>query len=127
MAGLRLVSAKITMHWEEPTVAGTWRTSVQLNYQISMFKSSCPSSGGGSGVGVQQGLIIAEMQILGSDCTRAIAGVHDRSAQPYSQVEEAHTYLSACESHIAVVGGLFAGRGDAVPTGSVHLSERAAR
>ncbi|RNF00775.1 amino acid transporter, partial [Trypanosoma cruzi] len=78
-------------------------------------------------LGVQQGLIIAERQILGSDYTRAIAGVADRSAQLYSQVEEAHNHLSACESSIAVAGDLFAGRGDAVSTRGAHLSERAAR
>ncbi|RNF11005.1 amino acid transporter, partial [Trypanosoma cruzi] len=77
-------------------------------------------------LGVQQGLIIAGSQRLITDYTNAVADVADRSAQLYSQVEEAHNHLSACESNIAVAGVL-AGRGDAVSTRGAHLSGRAAR
>ncbi|KAF8292219.1 hypothetical protein TcYC6_0119860 [Trypanosoma cruzi] len=92
-----------------------------------MLKCSCPSCGGGPGVGGKQGLVIAERQILGSDYTRAVADVQNWTAQIYFQTEEALNYRSARETNISVVGGLFAEGGDAVSTRGAHLSERAAR
>ncbi|KAF8276764.1 hypothetical protein TcBrA4_0123210 [Trypanosoma cruzi] len=56
-----------------------------------------------------------------------VADARNRRAQLYSLVEEAHSYLSARECHIAVAGDLLAGRGDTVPTRSAQLAERAAR
>ncbi|RNE99619.1 putative amino acid transporter [Trypanosoma cruzi] len=86
MTGLRLVSAKIAMHLEDSTVAGTWRTSVQLNYQISMFKCCCPLSGGGLGVGgparadhcgkadIRLGLHPRHRGRCGSECSALLSG-----------------------------------------------------
>ncbi|RNC59250.1 putative amino acid transporter [Trypanosoma cruzi] len=51
MTGLRLVSGNIAMHWEEPTVAGTWRIAGRLKYLISRINCSRSSCGRHPGVG----------------------------------------------------------------------------
>ncbi|ESS54910.1 amino acid transporter [Trypanosoma cruzi Dm28c] len=129
MTGLRLVSAKIAMHWEESIVAGHFanRRAPQVPNFVVLVLLSIVYALAARELGVQQGLIIAGGQRLSTDHANAVAGVADRSAQLYSRVEEAHNYVSARECHIAVAGGLLAGRGDAVPTRSAQLSERAAR
>ncbi|RNC41691.1 putative trans-sialidase [Trypanosoma cruzi] len=63
---------------------------------------------GGPGVGGTQGLLVAEWERLSTDYAKAVADVQTRSAQIYSQKEEAINYCSARETDIAVVGGPFA-------------------
>ncbi|RNC39198.1 amino acid transporter [Trypanosoma cruzi] len=99
MAVRRWISWDIAKHWGDPTLMGHF-----ANLRAPQ-------------------LPIFETQLL----PQFVADVQNRNAQLYLQVEEAYNYLLACESHIAVAGGLFAGRWDAVSTGNVHLSERAAR
>ncbi|KAF8287420.1 hypothetical protein TcBrA4_0020330 [Trypanosoma cruzi] len=99
MAVRRWISGDIAKHWGDSTLVGQFANL--RGPQLPIF----------------------ETQLL----SQFVTDVQNRNAQLYLQVEEAYNYLLARESHISVVGGLFAGLWDAVSTRSAHLSERAAR
>ncbi|KAF8290661.1 hypothetical protein TcYC6_0015340 [Trypanosoma cruzi] len=126
----RLVSGTHRHAWEDTKYCGTYlRVSGRL--QRTRFRGAnapahrvccCPGVGGS-----EQGLIVAERAEVEHRRRQRRRGTFRIGLSALLSVEEAHKYLSARGSHIAVAGGLLAGCGDAVSTRGAHLSERAAR